>query len=109
MEVVTADGEVPDFDRDPTDGTPLMGPQLDGAPPDGTPLTAPHPFALANQVARTLQSLAKEGRTIVCTIHSPTAYAFSLFDALLMLKTGEARSSNPLAAPFSCAALADCC
>ena len=44
---------------------------------------------MANEVALNLAALAKEGRTIVCTIHSPTSYAFSLFDALLMLKKGE--------------------
>jgi len=44
---------------------------------------------MANEVADCLRSLADEGRTIVCTIHSPTAYAFNRFDDLLMLKRGR--------------------
>jgi ATP-binding cassette subfamily G (WHITE) protein 2 len=44
---------------------------------------------MANEVAQSLSTLAKEGRTIVCTIHSPTSYAFSLFDDLLMVKKGR--------------------
>lgn len=51
---------------------------------------------MANEVSRTLQALAREGRTIVCTIHSPTAYAFSLFDALLMLKKARSPRTAPL-------------
>ena len=41
---------------------------------------------MANEVAAALQMLAREGRTIVCTIHSPTAYAFNRFDDLLILQ-----------------------
>jgi len=44
---------------------------------------------MANEVADCLKSLADEGRTIICTIHSPTAYAFGRFDELLMLKAGK--------------------
>lgn len=44
---------------------------------------------MANEVADSLRVLANEGRTIICTIHSPTSYAFGLFDDLLMLKSGE--------------------
>ena len=43
----------------------------------------------ADQVIEILRSLADEGRTVVATIHSPSAYAFSLFDELLMLKAGR--------------------
>ena len=32
---------------------------------------------------------AAQGRTVVATIHSPTASAFSLFDDLLMLRDGQ--------------------
>lgn len=39
----------------------------------------------ANEVMTVVQGLAAEGVTIVATIHSPTAYSFSLFDALMML------------------------
>jgi ABC-type multidrug transport system ATPase subunit len=36
-----------------------------------------------------VQGLARDGRTVVATIHSPSAYAFSLFDAVLMLARGR--------------------
>jgi len=51
---------------------------------------------MANDVARTLSALAAEGRTIVCTIHSPTSYAFSLFGSLLMLKKGQVLYDGPV-------------
>ena len=53
---------------------------------------------MANEVADCLRSLADEGRTIVCTIHSPTAYAFGRFDDLLMLKAGKVTYSGELGA-----------
>ncbi|CAD7940508.1 unnamed protein product [Amoebophrya sp. A25] len=43
----------------------------------------------ANEVVLLLKALASEGRTIVCTIHSPTAFAFSLFDDLVMMRDGK--------------------
>ncbi len=36
-----------------------------------------------------VKSLTKDGTTIVATIHSPTAYAFGLFDSLMMLVRGR--------------------
>jgi len=51
---------------------------------------------MANEVALSLSALAKEGRTIVCTIHSPTSFAFSLFDDLLMLKKGQVTYHGPV-------------
>jgi len=39
----------------------------------------------ANEVMSVVQGLAAAGVTIVSTVHTPTAYAFSLFDSLLML------------------------
>jgi len=45
---------------------------------------------MANEVVSTLQTLAKGGtRTICATIHSPTSYAFGLFDELVLLKAGQ--------------------
>ena len=62
---------------------------------------------MANEVALALQALAKEGRTVVCTIHAPTAFAFSLFDDLLMLKAGRVLYGGPLSeAPAYFAAVA---
>ncbi|CAD7941182.1 unnamed protein product [Amoebophrya sp. A120] len=55
----------------------------------------------ANEVVMLLKALAAEGRTVVCTIHSPTALAFSLFDELVMLRDGcllyhgELRKAQP--------------
>ena len=53
---------------------------------------------MANEVADCLRSLADEGRTIVCTIHSPTAYAFGRFDELLMLRAGKVIYAGALGA-----------
>lgn len=39
----------------------------------------------ANEVMTVVQGLAADRVTILATIHSPTAYAFSLFDSLMML------------------------
>jgi ABC-type multidrug transport system ATPase subunit len=43
----------------------------------------------ANEVMTVVQGLAADGVTILATIHSPTAYAFSLFDSLMMLVSGS--------------------
>jgi len=43
----------------------------------------------ANEVMTVVQGLVARGVTIVATIHSPTAYAFSLFDSLMMLVRGR--------------------
>lgn len=44
---------------------------------------------MANEVASFLKALAGEGRTVVCTIHTPTSFTFDLFDDLMILKKGE--------------------
>lgn len=43
----------------------------------------------SNEVMRTVKQLATGGVTVCATIHSPTAYCFSLFDRLLMLVQGS--------------------
>ncbi len=43
----------------------------------------------ANEVMTVVRKLVGEGVTICATIHSPTAYAFSLFDTLMMLTRGR--------------------
>jgi ABC-type multidrug transport system ATPase subunit len=43
----------------------------------------------ANEVMTVAQGLVADGVTIVATIHSPTAYAFSLFDSLMMLVSAQ--------------------
>jgi len=50
---------------------------------------------MANEVAVSLAALAADGRTVVCTIHSPTSYAFSKFDDLIMLKQGRVAYHGP--------------
>lgn len=41
----------------------------------------------ANEVVSSLAALARGGgHTVIATIHSPTSYAFSLFDELILLK-----------------------
>jgi ABC-type multidrug transport system ATPase subunit len=50
---------------------------------------------MANEVARFLRLLADEGRTVVCTIHSPTSFAFGLFDDLVMLSAGQLIYGGP--------------
>ena len=52
--------------------------------------------AMANEVISCLRSLALEGRTVVCTIHSPTATAFAKFDNLIMLHSGRLIYGGPL-------------
>jgi ABC-type multidrug transport system ATPase subunit len=50
---------------------------------------------MANEVVQSLHALLAEGRTIVCTIHSPTSKAFALFDDLLVLKEGKLAFGGP--------------
>ncbi|KAF6250828.1 P-loop containing nucleoside triphosphate hydrolase protein [Scenedesmus sp. NREL 46B-D3] len=44
----------------------------------------------ANEVMTTVKALVTDGVTMIATIHSPTAYSFSLFDSLMMLVRGRA-------------------
>lgn len=42
----------------------------------------------AVQCIRLLRELAKQGRTVVCTIHQPSAAVFSMFDQIYVLAKG---------------------
>lgn len=44
----------------------------------------------SNEVMRFVKGLLREGITICATVHSPTAYTFSLFDRMLLLLRGQA-------------------
>jgi len=51
----------------------------------------------ADEVVALLRRLAHEGgRTIVCTIHSPSGHAFAQFDDLYMIVNGETVFDGPL-------------
>lgn len=43
----------------------------------------------AAQCIRLLKSLAKQGKTVVCTIHQPSATTFALFDQIFVLAKGQ--------------------
>ena len=43
----------------------------------------------AQQLVRTLQSLAHHGTTIMCTIHQPSSQLFAMFDQVLLLAEGR--------------------
>lgn len=43
----------------------------------------------AVQCIRVLKSLAKQGKTVVCTIHQPSAISFALFDNVYVLARGK--------------------
>ena len=43
---------------------------------------------MARGVIETLKALAKEGRTVICTIHSPRSDMYDCFDRLLVLSSG---------------------
>ena len=38
---------------------------------------------------RLVKEIANDNRTVITTIHSPTAYCFSLFDKLFLLSSGK--------------------
>ena len=44
-----------------------------------------------------MRSLAKKGKTIVCTIHQPSSEIFELFDSLCLLAEGRLAYLGPLA------------
>jgi hypothetical protein len=50
-----------------------------------------------------VKSLSSQGITICATIHSPTAYVFSLFDRLLMLLKGRVSYFGPNSELQACA------
>ncbi|XP_017472900.1 PREDICTED: ATP-binding cassette sub-family G member 1 [Rhagoletis zephyria] len=56
----------------------------------------------AAQCIRLLSQLAKQGRTIVCTIHQPSATIFNYFDSIFVLASGQCVYQGPPSAviPF---------
>lgn len=51
---------------------------------------------MANEVVASLAKLARDGRTIVATVHSPSSRAFAQFDDLLMLNDGALLFAGPI-------------
>lgn len=43
----------------------------------------------ALSIGTTLKRMAKQGRTVVCTIHSPSRSVFALFDRVLLMSKGQ--------------------
>jgi ABC-type multidrug transport system ATPase subunit len=57
---------------------------------------------MAKSVVESMKNLAKQGKTIICTIHQPSSEIFILFDKLYLLAEGRLAYSGPLnaALPF---------
>ena len=53
----------------------------------------------ANEVIALLKAITADGVTVIATVHSPTAHAFSLFDSLMMLVRGRVVYFGPSGAP----------
>jgi ABC-type multidrug transport system ATPase subunit len=51
---------------------------------------------MAEQVVTILRDLARQGRTIVCTIHQPSSEIFNLFDDVFLLANGSLVYSGPV-------------
>ena len=50
----------------------------------------------AERVAKTLRSLADEGRTVACVIHQPSGAVFDMFDDLALLSEGKLMYHGPV-------------
>jgi ABC-type multidrug transport system ATPase subunit len=44
---------------------------------------------MAYSVVDSMRSLAKQGKTIICTIHQPSSEIFEMFDKLSLLAEGK--------------------
>jgi ABC-type hemin transport system ATPase subunit len=53
-------------------------------------------------VVRVLKNLARNGQTVVCTIHQPSSSAFALFDQLVLLRKGRVCCRYSLAIGYFC-------
>jgi len=64
----------------------------------------------ASQCIRLLQAMAREGRTIVCTIHQPSATIYNYFDSIYVLAKGHCvyQGSPRATIPFLRLAQLDC-
>jgi ABC-type Na+ transport system ATPase subunit NatA len=53
-------------------------------------------------VVRVLKNLARNGQTVVCTIHQPSSSAFALFDQLVLLRKGRVSCRCSLTISYFC-------
>ena len=44
---------------------------------------------MAASVVEGLKNLAKDGRTVICTIHQPSSQIYAMFDRLLLMAEGK--------------------
>ncbi|RNA30832.1 ABC subfamily ABCG [Brachionus plicatilis] len=51
---------------------------------------------IALSVIECMKSLAKQGRTIICTIHQPSSEIFELFDRLCLVSDGKLAFNGPI-------------
>ncbi|XP_032239519.2 protein white isoform X2 [Nematostella vectensis] len=50
---------------------------------------------MAQSVVATLQRLAKQGRTIICTIHQPSSEVYTMFSSILLMAEGRTAYLGP--------------
>lgn len=44
---------------------------------------------MAQSIVETMKSIAKQGKTIICTIHQPSSETFEMFDSLCLMAEGR--------------------
>ncbi|XP_013386693.1 protein white-like [Lingula anatina] len=55
---------------------------------------------MAESIVHTLKTMARKGKTILCTIHQPSSQVFAMFDQLLLLAEGRVAYMGPTAGAF---------
>ena len=55
---------------------------------------------MAYSVVDSMKNLAKQGKTIICTIHQPSSEIFEMFDKLSLLAEGRLAFIGTLSAAY---------